>query len=123
MLRANNKAEALNAKIERNVLRRIGKADEIAAVVACLATHEAGFLTSETVHVTGGEGCDASSKTFAMLCPATGFATISAFVKGYQMSAVHLAAQRAPRAAATSGSRRPDGVDYGIKWWRGVAKR
>jgi len=31
MLRANNKPEALNAMIERNVLRRVGKADEIAA--------------------------------------------------------------------------------------------
>ena len=31
MLRANNKPEALNAMIERKVLRRIGKADEIAA--------------------------------------------------------------------------------------------
>ena len=27
MLRANNRPEALNAMIERNVLRRIGKAD------------------------------------------------------------------------------------------------
>jgi 3-oxoacyl-[acyl-carrier protein] reductase len=55
MLRANNKPEALNAMIERNVLRRIGKADEIAAVVAFLATHDAGFLTGETVHVNGGQ--------------------------------------------------------------------
>jgi 3-oxoacyl-[acyl-carrier protein] reductase len=42
MLRANNEPEALSAMIERNVLRRIGKADEIAAVVAFLATHDAG---------------------------------------------------------------------------------
>jgi len=55
MLRANNKPEALNAMIERNVLRRIGKADEIAAVVAFLATDDAGFLTGETVHVNGGQ--------------------------------------------------------------------
>jgi 3-oxoacyl-[acyl-carrier protein] reductase len=55
MLRVNNKPEALNAMIERNVLRRIGKADEIAAVVAFLATHDAGFLTGETVHVNGGQ--------------------------------------------------------------------
>ena len=54
MLRANNKPEALNAMIERNVLR-IGKADEIAAVVAFLATHDAGFLTDETVHINGGQ--------------------------------------------------------------------
>jgi NAD(P)-dependent dehydrogenase (short-subunit alcohol dehydrogenase family) len=47
--------EALNAMIERKVLRRIGKADEIAAVVAFLATHDAGFLTDETVHVNGGQ--------------------------------------------------------------------
>src|SRR6516162_8942519 len=55
MLRANNRPEALNAMIERNVLRRIGKADEIAAVVAFLATHDAGFLTDETVHINGGQ--------------------------------------------------------------------
>ena len=55
MLRANNKPEALNAMIERNVLHRIGKADEIAAVVAFLATHDAGFLTDETVHINGGQ--------------------------------------------------------------------
>jgi 3-oxoacyl-[acyl-carrier protein] reductase len=55
MLRANNKPEALNAMIERNVLRRIGKADEIAAVVAFLATHDAGFLADETVHINGGQ--------------------------------------------------------------------
>ena len=54
MLRANNKPEALNAMIERNVLR-IGKADEIAAAVAFLATHDAGFLTDETVHINGGQ--------------------------------------------------------------------
>ena len=53
MLRANNKPEALNAIIERKVLRRIGKADEIAAVVAFLATYDAGFLTGETVHING----------------------------------------------------------------------
>jgi 3-oxoacyl-[acyl-carrier protein] reductase len=41
--------------IERKVLRRIGKADEIAAVVAFLATHDAGFLTDETVHINGGQ--------------------------------------------------------------------
>ena len=52
MLRANNKPEALNAMIERNVLR-IGKADEIAAAVAFLATHDARFLTDETVHING----------------------------------------------------------------------
>ena len=55
MLRANNKPEALNAMIDRNVLRRIGKADEIAAVVAFLATDDAGFLSGETVHVNGGQ--------------------------------------------------------------------
>ena len=54
MLRANNKPEALNAIIERKVLRRIGKADEIAAVVAFLATYDAGFLKDETVHINGG---------------------------------------------------------------------
>ena len=48
MLRANNKPEALNAMSERKVLRRIGKADEIAAVVAA-------FLTDETVHINGGQ--------------------------------------------------------------------
>jgi 3-oxoacyl-[acyl-carrier protein] reductase len=57
MLRANNKPEALNAMIERNVLHRIGKADEIAAVVAFLATHNAGFLTDETYILTAGGGC------------------------------------------------------------------
>ena len=63
MLRANNKPEALNAMIERNVLRRIGKADEIASVVAFLATHDAGFLTDEAV-------------MHLVVCPATGFATM-----------------------------------------------
>ena len=41
--------------IERKVRRRIGKADEIAAVVAFLATDDAGFLSGETVHVNGGQ--------------------------------------------------------------------
>ena len=53
MLRTNNKPEALNGMIERNVLRQIGKADEIAAAVAFLATHDARFLTDETVHING----------------------------------------------------------------------
>ena len=61
MLRANNKPEALNAIIERKVLRRIGKADEIAAVVAFLATHDAGFLTDETVHINGGQRLSCTS--------------------------------------------------------------
>jgi 3-oxoacyl-[acyl-carrier protein] reductase len=55
MLRANNSPEALNAMIKRNVLRRMGKAEEIAAVVAFLATQDAGFLTGETVHINGGQ--------------------------------------------------------------------
>jgi len=41
--------------IERNVLRRTAKADEIAAVVVFLATPDADFITGETVHVNGGQ--------------------------------------------------------------------
>jgi NAD(P)-dependent dehydrogenase (short-subunit alcohol dehydrogenase family) len=73
MLRTNNKPEALNGMIERNVLRQIGKADEIAAVVAFLATHDAGFLTGETVHIKRR----AEAVMHLVVCPATGFATMS----------------------------------------------
>ena len=73
MLRTNNKPEALNGMIERNVLRQIGKADEIAAVVAFLATHDARFLTGETVHIKRR----AEAVMHLVVCPATGFATMS----------------------------------------------
>jgi 3-oxoacyl-[acyl-carrier protein] reductase len=43
--------EALLAQIP---LSRLGKADEVAAVVGFLASEQAGYITGETVHVNGG---------------------------------------------------------------------
>jgi len=44
-------AEALLAQIP---LSRLGKADEVAAVVGFLASAQAGYITGETLHVNGG---------------------------------------------------------------------
>lgn len=41
-------------RIKKTPLRRIGSPDEIAHAVVFLASSEAGFITGETLHVTGG---------------------------------------------------------------------
>jgi 3-oxoacyl-[acyl-carrier protein] reductase len=46
--------ERLVPEIERTPLRRIGKAEEVAAVVSFLASDDASFITGETVNVSGG---------------------------------------------------------------------
>ena len=46
--------DRLKPEIERTPLRRIGTAEEVAAVVAFLASDDASFITGETVNVSGG---------------------------------------------------------------------
>lgn len=46
--------ERLRPEIERTPLRRIGTAEEVASVVAFLASDDASFITGETVSVSGG---------------------------------------------------------------------
>jgi NAD(P)-dependent dehydrogenase (short-subunit alcohol dehydrogenase family) len=46
--------ERLQGEIERTPLGRIGTAEEVAAVVAFLASDDASFITGETVNVSGG---------------------------------------------------------------------
>jgi len=55
MLRSVMPAEAMRANIERNTLGRLGQTDDIAPVVAFLASEEARWLTGETIHVNGGQ--------------------------------------------------------------------
>ena len=38
------------------LLRRVGTADEVAAAVTFLASEEAGYITGETLGVSGGMG-------------------------------------------------------------------
>jgi NAD(P)-dependent dehydrogenase (short-subunit alcohol dehydrogenase family) len=46
--------ERLQPEIERTPLRRIGTAQEVAAVVAFLASDDASFITGEAINVSGG---------------------------------------------------------------------
>ena len=46
--------QRLKPEIERTPLRRVGTAEEVAAVVAFLASDDASFITGETVNVSGG---------------------------------------------------------------------
>lgn len=50
----NNDPDARNRILSRTPLGRIGKASEIAAIVAFLASDEASYMTGETVHADGG---------------------------------------------------------------------
>jgi 3-oxoacyl-[acyl-carrier protein] reductase len=43
-----------NAAIERNPVRRVGTPDDIAAAVLYLASERAGYISGETLHVSGG---------------------------------------------------------------------
>lgn len=46
--------ELVKPEIDRTPLRRIGTSEEVAAVVAFLASEEASFITGETINVSGG---------------------------------------------------------------------
>jgi 2-hydroxycyclohexanecarboxyl-CoA dehydrogenase len=49
----------LQAMLDATLLRRLGTPTEVAAAVAFLASDEAGFITGETLGVSGGMGCGA----------------------------------------------------------------
>jgi 2-hydroxycyclohexanecarboxyl-CoA dehydrogenase len=49
----------LDAMKNATLLRRLGTAEEVAAAVVFLASDEAGFITGETLGVSGGMGCGA----------------------------------------------------------------
>jgi len=46
--------DALGAEADRTPLRRLGRPEEIAAVIAFLASDEASFVTGETINASGG---------------------------------------------------------------------
>jgi 2-hydroxycyclohexanecarboxyl-CoA dehydrogenase len=48
--------ESIEAITRMTLLRRVGSADEVAAAVAFLASEEAGYITGETLGVSGGMG-------------------------------------------------------------------
>ena len=50
----NNDSDARNRVLSRTPLGRVGKASEIAALVAFLASDEASYITGETVYADGG---------------------------------------------------------------------
>lgn len=54
LLRTENPPEAIDAYIGFTALGRLGRPDEIAAVVAFLAGPDAGWITGENIRVTGG---------------------------------------------------------------------
>jgi 3-oxoacyl-[acyl-carrier protein] reductase len=54
LLRSENPAEAIDAYIGFTAMRRLGRPEEIAAVVAFLAGPDAGWITGENMRVTGG---------------------------------------------------------------------
>jgi 2-hydroxycyclohexanecarboxyl-CoA dehydrogenase len=49
----------LQSMVDATLLRRLGTPAEVAATVAFLASDEAGFITGETLGVSGGMGCGA----------------------------------------------------------------
>lgn len=55
MLRGAIPPEVIQADIERNSLGRLGLAEDIARVVAFLASDDARWITGETLHVNGGQ--------------------------------------------------------------------
>jgi 3-oxoacyl-[acyl-carrier protein] reductase len=55
MLRKNIPAEVLSANIARITLGRLGLPTDIAPVVSFLASDDAGWITGETIHVSGGQ--------------------------------------------------------------------
>ena len=46
--------DRMKPEIERTPLGRVGTADEVAAVVAFLASDDASLITGETINVSGG---------------------------------------------------------------------
>ncbi|GIU90656.1 MAG: hypothetical protein KatS3mg010_1755 [Acidimicrobiia bacterium] len=46
--------DTLGREAERTPLRRLGRPEEIAAVVAWLASDESSFVTGETINASGG---------------------------------------------------------------------
>lgn len=54
LLRTENPAEAIDAYIGFTALGRLGRPDEIAAVVAFLAGSDAGWITGQNIRATGG---------------------------------------------------------------------
>jgi 3-oxoacyl-[acyl-carrier protein] reductase len=55
MLRKNIPAEVLSANVARITLGRLGLPTDIAPVVSFLASDDAGWITGETIHVSGGQ--------------------------------------------------------------------
>jgi 3-oxoacyl-[acyl-carrier protein] reductase len=55
MLLASNPPERLHAAVERIALGRLGQPDDIADVVAFLASDDARWITGETLHINGGQ--------------------------------------------------------------------
>jgi 3-oxoacyl-[acyl-carrier protein] reductase len=53
-LARNRKAEALRHIAETTPLRRIGEPDDIAAIVAFLASPDAGWVTGQLINAGGG---------------------------------------------------------------------
>lgn len=55
MLRKVMSPEVMQSNVDRNTLGRLGRADDIAPVVAFLASDDARWITGETIHVSGGQ--------------------------------------------------------------------